>query len=766
MNRIKTWPHLVIIGLIFLAVGVGAAVLWSRHEQTAEAAALPNAARLERVNGEVGLNRALNGSGDTQWVSAEQNAPLSVGDRIYTKDNADASVAFSGRNFARLNANTSLDVLALSDEKTQVAMRDGSGVFDIGNLPSGDLFEVATPCGAVDLMEPGLYQIEINDSGNATATVLNGSAQVMGQGGTSRIEKSEVLSVPCQGDAAATRTRVEPRAAGTFVDHYYRDRYPRIYDGRYANYDSYLSDPSYYDPSRRFASYQYVSDDIPGVDYLDDYGDWQDVGGYGECWHPRVDSGWAPYQSGYWTTDYPYGLTWISNEPWGYAPYHYGRWTFISNQWFWVPERVRTRPVYAPALVAFIPFAQTETIGWVPLGPGDPYAARYYDSNWTPRYLSRRGFSERVINLNVPGAVTVVNVREFNHVIDPRRLERFDAQRFAHVRPVLDPFSDRSLRDVALRTHEGQRQFDVPARLAQRFDRPVISSTTPVAPFRKDLAQRFHVQSLPDQARSKRLASNDGRAGNAGAQPAPAMPVTGQPNQAAEQARERQMANLSREAARGDRGARAQMQQLQRQQQQQQREQNAVQQRNARMAEQQAQGERVRNDVQPRAGVGQQRVQQQPGNQPAPRANRERPFMRTPQANRQSPPVQSNQPRQVQRQPQPQMSNRGRNIGPPLRQAQPQPRPVQPPRAMREQRPVQMQPRPQQQPQPRMRQPQPQAQPRPAPVRQPQPQAQPRPAPVRQPHPQAQPQNDRRRPPQPAAASGSQPQNGKRKPQP
>jgi hypothetical protein len=60
------------------------------------------------------------------------NQPFSVGDRIYTRDNSHASLAFTGRNFARLDPNTSLDVLALSDDRTQLALRDGSAIFDVG----------------------------------------------------------------------------------------------------------------------------------------------------------------------------------------------------------------------------------------------------------------------------------------------------------------------------------------------------------------------------------------------------------------------------------------------------------------------------------------------------------------------------------------------------------------------------------------------------------------------------------------------------------
>jgi hypothetical protein len=768
MDIIKTWPHLAIIGLVCLVLGAGAVVLWVKHEQTAQASALPSPARIDRVNGEVGLNRSLDSnSTNTQWVDAEQNTPVSVGDRIYTKGNSDASVSFTGRNFARLNEDTSLDVLALADEKTQVALRDGSAVFDIGNLSSGDLFEVATPCGAVDLTERGLYQVEINDDGNATATALSGVAQIVGQGGTGRIEKGEVLTVPCAGSSAATLSRVEPQAAGTLVDHYYRYRYPRNYDGRYVNYYSYQDDPFYYDPYRTYPSYQYVNDYIPGIDDLDYYGDWQDVSNYGHCWRPRVDNGWAPYQSGYWTTDYPYGLTWVSNEPWGYAPYHYGRWASVGDQWYWVPDGARTRSVYSPALVAFIPW-QNDSIGWVPLGPGDPYAPRYYDSNWTPRYLDRTGRAQdRVINLSVPGAATFVNARDFNRVIDRRSIERVDSQQFAHVRPVLDPFAVRNFRDVALRTRETGRRFDVSPQVAQRMDRSVFTSTTPVAPFRKDLAQRFHVQQVSEKVKGERLQLRDNRqsARNSGAaQPAPNQPNPNQGNMAAEQARERQMADLSREAARGNRAARQQVQQLQsqqRQERQQQRDQMAAQQRAGRMASQQAQGERVSNDMQ-------KRPQPQPGGQQAARANRGRPYMRAmPQPQPNGPPAAQRQqqqqrtPRPVQRQQQPQAQPRDRQryLGPPVKeranraqpprqQAAPQPRP------MREQR----------QPQPQ-RQAQPQAQRQPAQIRQqqqPRPQAQPRPQ--QQQQQQQQQKNERHPPAQPAAAPAAAQQKNKKGP--
>ena len=234
-------------------------------------------------------------------------------------------------------------------------------------------------------------------------SVLSGLAQVVGLGGSGEINKGEILTLLGQTAAQVALSRVNGDDAGYLVDDYYRYQYPNIYDGRYNNYDAYLNDPYYYDPYRRNASYQYVSSIIPGIHDLDYYGDWRNVDGYGYAWSPRVNSGWVPYQHGYWTNDYPYGLTWVSSEPWGYAPYHYGRWANVGNQWYWIPDGVNTTPAYSPALVAFVPLDDANQIGWVPLGPGDIYAPRYYDANWQPHYLTRADVvPAQLINLGIP----------------------------------------------------------------------------------------------------------------------------------------------------------------------------------------------------------------------------------------------------------------------------------------------------------------------------------------------------------------------------
>src|SRR6266487_4099502 len=102
MKSVKIWPQLTIVAILCAVLAGAAVALWMKYEQTAEAQNLPGAARIERVDGEVGLNSSLTDKGsNTQWEAATANTPVSVGDRIYTCDNSKTAIAFTGRNFAR-----------------------------------------------------------------------------------------------------------------------------------------------------------------------------------------------------------------------------------------------------------------------------------------------------------------------------------------------------------------------------------------------------------------------------------------------------------------------------------------------------------------------------------------------------------------------------------------------------------------------------------------------------------------------------------------
>ena len=45
MNNLKVWPHLTIVAVVCAVLAGTGVALWMKHEQTASANALPNAAR-------------------------------------------------------------------------------------------------------------------------------------------------------------------------------------------------------------------------------------------------------------------------------------------------------------------------------------------------------------------------------------------------------------------------------------------------------------------------------------------------------------------------------------------------------------------------------------------------------------------------------------------------------------------------------------------------------------------------------------------------
>ena len=565
-------PHVAIILVLVGIIGASGAILLLKHTETkAEALVKPRAARLERLDGNVDIAQALNQASNDQlsWADATVNAPLVVGDRVWARGASHAQIALTGRNYVRINPDTALDVLSLADRRTQLALRSGSALFDVGELTDGELYEVATPCGAVDFNQPGLYQLGIGGDGNTTVSVLNGLAQVVGLAGSGVINKGEVLTLAAQVAAQALVAHLAPDVAGNIVDDYYSYRYPNRYDHRYRSYDAYMDDPYYYDPYSRSVSYEYVSEDVPGLYDLDEYGDWQNIDGYGQCWAPRVAADWSPYRTGYWEVDDVWGPTWVSSEPWGYAPYHYGRWAFANQQrWVWVPEDCRTEAVYAPALVAFIPVQQTQ-IAWVPLAPGEPYVPRYYDASFAPQYLASPQVVEQVVsvqrtyvNMNYTNAVTVVPVQAFTRPIDQSVIVPTNPQWIQQAQPVSDPYQVESVRQLAFAQARAERkQARREMAGAAMFNRPVVTSVAPVVPqVGADAAQALQYQPVPEkQKRNKLQVENSGQV--VMAQRPDGVPLTsGQSSQQA--VADQRLAALRTRLAQGDRSAKQELRQL------------------------------------------------------------------------------------------------------------------------------------------------------------------------------------------------------------
>lgn len=336
-------------------------------------------ARLSYIAGDLGLLPA----GARDWSDASINRPLTTGDKLSSGADARAELEFGGATL-RLDHRTDLGLLDLNEQLAQIELTQGTLSLSVHRVDEGQSYEIDTPTVALVIDQPGRFRVDID--GNATrVTVFEGNATVYGENDAQRdVFAGRSYRFIDSGLGAVAISDID---GGDDFDAWVNQR-----DQRYAQ-------------SR---SSQYVSPDVVGYQDLDQYGSWQDSSDYGAIWYPsNVAVGWAPYRDGRWAYIAPWGWTWIDAMPWGYAPYHYGRWAHTRRGWGWVPGPRYARPIYAPALVAFVGGGGFSVgigsgpVGWFPLGPGEIY---------NPWYRCNRDYYRRVNVTNIRVTRNITNV--------------------------------------------------------------------------------------------------------------------------------------------------------------------------------------------------------------------------------------------------------------------------------------------------------------------------------------------------------------------
>lgn len=351
------------------------------------------------------------------------NWPVSTGTRLLVDPGTRAELQ-GGWTAARLAGPADLSITRLDDDTTQLALTDGSLSLRVRQLQPGERIEIDTPQLAVVAQQPGEYRVDVDPRGNTTRlTVHAGSATVYG--GT--------------GQSAGVGNRQQVTFVGR--DLLVTQAAPALRDG----FDQWVATRDALEERSRSA--QYLPRDVPGYAQLDAWGEWAQDATYGSVWYPtRTVADWAPYRYGRWAWVEPWGWTWVDDAPWGFAPSHYGRWTQIGPRWAWVPGRFGPRPVYAPALVAFVGGGSgsgslswgvslgsgAPAAAWFPLAPGEPWTPHYHASDRYRRGLNWGDGRERVhpppdsyFFQRRPGAISVAPVDHFGGGGDRGRRPHF-----------------------------------------------------------------------------------------------------------------------------------------------------------------------------------------------------------------------------------------------------------------------------------------------------------------------------------------------------
>jgi hypothetical protein len=334
-------------------------------------------ARLGHIDGSVSFQPA----GESEWVEATRNRPMTTGDKLWADHDSRAEVQL-GSSKIDLGANTGFTFLNLDDRTVQIQLSSGTINVRVYELDRDTDYEIDTANQAFVIQQPGRYRVESSENGDYTiVTIRDGEGESTGNGQSYTIHRGQRVTF-----RGTTSLNAEVDQIGD------PDPFDRWSDDRERRYED--------SPSARYCSRQVV-----GFEDLDEYGDWSPAAEYGSVWYPRVDAGWAPYHYGHWAWIDPWGWTWVDDASWGYAPFHYGRWVFVGSRWGWVPGPREVRPVYAPALVAFVGgvgIGVGGNVAWFPLGPREVYV---------PSYRVSRGYVNRVNVTN-----TTVNVTQVTNV--------------------------------------------------------------------------------------------------------------------------------------------------------------------------------------------------------------------------------------------------------------------------------------------------------------------------------------------------------------
>ncbi|HXR97084.1 MAG TPA: DUF6600 domain-containing protein [Terriglobales bacterium] len=334
-------------------------------DQTSDAKPPSAVARLSLIQGDVTTQRG--DSGD--WNAGVINQPLLTGDGLASGEGARAEVQLDFANRLRLRENAQVTLTELTQPSIQLQV--GQGIVDYVVLDDSEATsQVHTPNLTLHPQGGGVYRVQVNSPSETVVIVRSGSAEVSTDQGSATLHAGQMITV----EGAANE---EPQYQIAQAPE------PDEWDQWNQNRDRDETDARSWSNANRYYT---------GVSDLDAYGHWVYVPGYGQVWSPIVEAGWVPYSAGRWVWEPYYGWTWVSTEAWGWAPYHYGRWFYYGTSWVWWPGPVLTeprfRPVWAPAYVSFIGLRAGGvsvgvgfgSVGWLPIGPGDPYRPWYGDA--------------------------------------------------------------------------------------------------------------------------------------------------------------------------------------------------------------------------------------------------------------------------------------------------------------------------------------------------------------------------------------------------
>lgn len=321
---------------------------------------------------------------------AIRNVPVVAGDFFETRANTYSEIEYIDGTVMQIADRSRVEFQAINEtfdrESLTIVKLHKGGLFLHVKEQTGDtvsrVYRIDTASGSTYIEAPGIYHVLLEGSRMKLKT-FRGFAELSG----------EEASVPVySGEYSTIRDMRKPVGVRSFSS-FHTNRFEQWAYNR--------------EPYSESVSAGYVDSEISAYSRdLDEYGEWRyDEGQATNIWVPYVETGWRPYNRGYWSTVNGF-MTWVSYDPFGWVTHHYGRWSWsLSFGWHWRPGRH-----YSPAWVAWSTF--DTYVGWCPLGfTNRPYYYRNYNGHYRPNTVIINNYNN---HWNYVSSSTIVN-RERNY---------------------------------------------------------------------------------------------------------------------------------------------------------------------------------------------------------------------------------------------------------------------------------------------------------------------------------------------------------------
>ena len=225
-------------------------------------------ARLNYMQGSVSYQL----SGETDWVDANPNRPLTTRDKLWA-DKISRGEVHIGSTAIRLADETGVSFLNLDDRTVQLQLAQGVIEIHVRHIDSGEAFEIDTPNLAFTITRAGEYRVMTDPDGGSTIIIIRqGAGEVTGGGESWELKAGERYVF------RGTDELTYEAGGAPGMDEF--EGWCQERDQR----------------ENRSQSSRFVSRDVDGYYDLDDHGDWRDDPDYGTVWFPRgVAVGWVPY---------------------------------------------------------------------------------------------------------------------------------------------------------------------------------------------------------------------------------------------------------------------------------------------------------------------------------------------------------------------------------------------------------------------------------------------------------------------------------------